>query len=83
MNKTKFNELYKKTTGFGDRNADLVEYVTVFHIFHYICLRYSSHAFAGFDRNNDGSIDFTEFVLVMGQKEKKDLNSTLDLAFEM
>jgi Ca2+-binding EF-hand superfamily protein len=55
-------------------------YFTYFII---ICLLYSSHAFAAFDRNNDGSIDFTEFALVMGQKEKKDLNSTLDLAFEM
>jgi Ca2+-binding EF-hand superfamily protein len=37
--------------------------------------------FAVFDKNGDGSIDFSEFVLAIGLISKSDLDSTLELSF--
>jgi Ca2+-binding EF-hand superfamily protein len=39
--------------------------------------------FAAFDKNGDGMIDFSEFVLGIGVAQSKDLNTTLDFSFEM
>jgi Ca2+-binding EF-hand superfamily protein len=39
------------------------------------------HVFAVFDKNGDGSIDFSEFVLAVGLTNKNDLDSTLELSF--
>jgi Ca2+-binding EF-hand superfamily protein len=39
------------------------------------------HVFAVFDKNGDGSIDFSEFVLAVGLTSKNDLDSTLELSF--
>jgi len=41
------------------------------------------HAFATFDTNNDGTIDFDEFLLAMAATSQGDLNERLGFAFEM
>jgi Ca2+-binding EF-hand superfamily protein len=39
--------------------------------------------FRVFDKNGDGSIDFSEFVLAYASQVNKDLDSQLDLIFSM
>lgn len=36
-----------------------------------------------FDQNGDGSVTFSEFAMVYGMMNKKDLDNQLDLAFTM
>jgi Ca2+-binding EF-hand superfamily protein len=45
-----------------------------------LCLR---HAFSTFDTNNDGTIDFDEFLLAMAATNHGDLDDRLGFAFEM
>jgi Ca2+-binding EF-hand superfamily protein len=44
---------------------------------------YPRHAFSTFDSNNDGTIDFDEFLLAMAMTSQGDLNNRLEFAFEM
>jgi Ca2+-binding EF-hand superfamily protein len=44
---------------------------------------YQRHAFSTFDSNNDGTIDFDEFLLAMAVTSQGDLHDRLELAFEM
>lgn len=69
-------------TGSEDENGHLVGYVFDFLVIHHNRLCFSSNVFGVFDKNGDGSIDFSEFVLAVGLTNKKDLDSTLELAFE-
>jgi Ca2+-binding EF-hand superfamily protein len=39
--------------------------------------------FSVFDKNRDGTIDFSEFVLIIAMGNKEDLDSRLELVFEM
>jgi neurocalcin delta len=41
------------------------------------------YAFATFDANNDGSIDFDEFLLAIAATSQGDLDDRLEVAFEM
>lgn len=41
------------------------------------------HAFSTFDSNNDGTIDFDEFLVAMAATSQGDLNERLGFAFEM
>jgi Ca2+-binding EF-hand superfamily protein len=43
----------------------------------------SSHAFATFDKNNDGSIDFDEFLMAMAISNKGNLDDRLGVAFDL
>ena len=36
-----------------------------------------------FDKNRDGTIDFSEYVLIIALGNKEDLDSRLDVVFEM
>jgi Ca2+-binding EF-hand superfamily protein len=47
---------------------------------HSIRFRY---AFATFDANNDGTIDFDEFILAIAATSQGDLDDRLEVAFEM
>jgi Ca2+-binding EF-hand superfamily protein len=40
-------------------------------------------AFATFDTNNDGAIDFDEFILAIAATSQGDLDDRLEIAFEM
>jgi len=42
-----------------------------------------SQIFPIFDKNGDGTVDFSEFVLSCGLGSKNDLDSQLDLAFTL
>ena len=42
-----------------------------------------SHVFAVFDRDHDGTIDFTEFLLAVAAGSPGDLDSHLKYVFEM
>lgn len=44
---------------------------------------YFRYAFATFDANNDGSIDFDEFLLAIAATSQGDLDDRLEVAFEM
>lgn len=39
--------------------------------------------FVAFDTNHDGTIDFTEFVIGMAMRFKKDLDTRLNFIFTM
>jgi hypothetical protein len=41
------------------------------------------YAFATFDANNDGTIDFDEFLLAIAATSQGDLDDRLEVAFEM
>ena len=43
----------------------------------------SRHAFATFDANNDGTIDFDEFILAIAASNQGNLDDRLELAFDM
>ena len=44
---------------------------------------YSRYAFATFDTNHDGSIEFDEFLLSMSATSSGDLDQRLAVAFDM
>ncbi|UJR22814.1 hypothetical protein I4U23_025844 [Adineta vaga] len=44
---------------------------------------FCKYAFATFDANNDGTIDFDEFLLAIAATSQGDLNDRLELAFDM
>ncbi len=48
-----------------------------------IILFFYRYAFATFDANNDGSIDFDEFLLAIAATSQGDLDDRLEVAFEM
>jgi Ca2+-binding EF-hand superfamily protein len=54
--------------------------ILFFNEFIFICLR---HAFATFDSNNDGTIDFDEFLLAIAATNQGNLDERLGFAFEM
>lgn len=39
--------------------------------------------FSVFDKNRDGKIDFSEFILIIALGNKEDLDSRLEVIFEM
>ena len=39
--------------------------------------------FSVFDKNRDGTIDFSEFALIIAMGNKEDLDSRLELVFQM
>ena len=41
-----------------------------------------SHVFAIFDKNNDGTIDFREFILTVVAGSPRDLDSQLNFVFK-
>lgn len=41
------------------------------------------YAFSTFDANNDGTIDFDEFLLAIAATSQGDLDDRLEVAFEM
>ncbi len=41
------------------------------------------YAFATFDANNDGTIDFDEFLLAIAATSQGDIDDRLEVAFEM
>ena len=41
------------------------------------------YAFATFDANNDGTIDFDEFILAIAATSQGDVDDRLEVAFEM
>ncbi|CAF1298959.1 unnamed protein product [Rotaria sordida] len=43
----------------------------------------AEYAFTMIDTNHDESIDFTEFVLFFGMEKKRDLDSRLEMMFEI
>jgi hypothetical protein len=83
MNKNQFAKMYKEDMKAEDKDGKLIEYVMAFLIFHLNCLSSSSNMFAVFDQNGDGSVSFSEFVVAIALGNKTDLNSQLELAFEM
>jgi hypothetical protein len=83
MNKHQFRKFYKKVAGSEDENGAFAEYVNTFLIFPRNRLCCFSNAFAVFDTNHDGSIDFSEFVLAAVIENKNDLESVLELSFAM
>ncbi|CAF4854772.1 unnamed protein product, partial [Rotaria socialis] len=44
---------------------------------------FCKYAFATFDANNDGTIDFDEFLLAIAATSQGDVNDRLEVAFEM
>jgi hypothetical protein len=66
-----------------DKDGALIEYIIEFLIFHLNFLYFSSYTYAVFDRNGDGSVDFSEFVLAVSLQNKNDLDSQIELGFEM
>ncbi|CAF0888334.1 unnamed protein product [Adineta ricciae] len=44
---------------------------------------FCKHAFATFDSNNDGTIDFDEFILAIAASSQGNLDDRLELAFDM
>ncbi|CAF5223057.1 unnamed protein product, partial [Rotaria magnacalcarata] len=44
---------------------------------------FCKYAFATFDRDNNGTIDFTEFMLAIALTQSGDLDERLALAFDM
>lgn len=44
---------------------------------------WSSHVFAVFDKNHDGTIDFHEFLLAVAAESPSDLDGHLEYVFEM
>jgi hypothetical protein len=83
MNKEQFHRYYKKLADSDDKQGLFSEYVIVYLIFHYYCLCCNSTVFRVFDKNGDGSIDFSEFVLAYASQVNKDVDSQLDLVFSM
>jgi Ca2+-binding EF-hand superfamily protein len=55
------------------------------HFFIFRCSRLccSSNLFLLFDKNGDGSVDFSEFVLSCGVFKRRDIGSEFDLAFAL
>lgn len=55
----------------------------------FICFEHTDHsflsryAFSTFDANNDGTIDFDEFLLAIAATSQGDLDDRLEVAFEM
>jgi Ca2+-binding EF-hand superfamily protein len=83
MNKRQFHKFYKRVAGINDENSQFAEYAYEFFTFadhRFSCFR---HAFAIFDTNHDGSIDFSEFVLAATIKNKDNADSALELVFAM
>jgi Ca2+-binding EF-hand superfamily protein len=83
MNKSQFKKYFQSIAGHKDKYGDGAEYVTMFFIFLCNCLCSSSFFFSMFDKNGDGSVDFSEFVLSCGMFSKGDIDSELDLAFTL
>ncbi len=83
MNKQLFNKYYKKVADADDNNGVLSEYVIMYLMFHCNHLCFISVVFRVFDTNQDGTIDFGEFVMAVASQTNKDLDSQLDLSFAM
>ncbi len=66
-----------------DKEDKRVEYVITFLLFHPNLYIFYSHVFAVFDRNGDGTIDFSEFVLAMSLYDRTNLDSKLEISFDM
>lgn len=83
MNKNQFHKYYQRVAGSNDKGGELSEYVFVYVMFRNYFQCCFSNVFLAFDNNQDGSIDFSEFSLAYCAGIKQDLDSQLDLAFEM
>jgi hypothetical protein len=83
MNQEQFHRYYKKLADSDDKQGVFSEYVITYLIFHCNRLCCNSTVFRVFDKNGDGSIDFSEFVLAYASQVNKDLDSQLDLIFSM
>jgi len=81
MNKQQFAKFFEKFLGSDDQNSALSEYVTVFLIFLYNFLCFSSLIFSVFDTNGNGTVDFSEFVLTLDMTKKSDLDTQVEPAF--
>lgn len=84
MDKKQFIKSYMEFLHPEAKNGgNFTEYVIAFVTFSYNPICCFSHIFAVFDKNGDGSIDFSEFVLACGIGTTNDLTSELELAFAM
>jgi neurocalcin delta len=59
--------------------------VSQLYCLHFNCQSFDffRYAFATFDANNDGTIDFDEFLLAIAATSQGDLDDRLEVAFEM
>ena len=84
LDKKKFVDVYKQfyPQGKADSFCKWVRIsLLVFHS--YMCAVFSRYAFATIDANNDGTIDFDEFLLAIAATSQGDLDDRLEVAFEM
>ncbi len=76
---------YEQIKDPSDTTSVLCEWVNVnfSRTFSIFLLFSSSHIFAVFDRDHNGTIDFHEFLLAIAAGSPRDLDSHLDYVFEM
>lgn len=82
LDKKKFIDVYKQfyPQGKADSFCKSVERSRVLSNLFSVSIRY---AFATFDANNDGTIDFDEFILAIAATSQGDVDDRLEVAFEM
>jgi hypothetical protein len=84
MDKKAFAQYYEQVKDVVDKESVLCEYVHVSFTIQFQSLWFLfSHAFAVFDANKDGTIDFKEFLLAIAVETADSVDSNLDFCFQM
>ena len=75
-------EILQATATQPEEYGSHIEVCSVFLRYSKCDLRSSSRAFATFDQNHDGTIDFREFILTIAANMTNDLDTRLKIVFE-